>query len=572
MGSNPMLSKIFVFLAFFSVFASVAWGNCSIINDRWTSGNDGDGCGNANSLCPSRVASYEKSCYYGMIPSGNPYWTGNSSCSSPGWYQRISCEVAQLCCDNQCEADSASSGGIILECQFDVGENKWYRYECHGGTNCSAGGCQRIYYNDETLCRDKYCQDNPTLPECQPPCDSAKWTCETTTERTQTTIASDNVTCFGGDCFGGVYCEYVTKNTTTCTNECGGTTTQENSIPIRYEGACNPDNLTDDDECTGVRCISFAATKSYSLYKLCKSREIVNGEQKFLPRMVGGGVGNCASNGYLESNDSTGFAGSSDSLKVPESCFTMGLGCPPPDTTNYSSNDDRTAANGCACVPYDGLSSVSKIICPDGSISVFLGSCDNWKQSPLSSSSSVEPPESSSGSENPASSGGGDMVGDWANYSQGEQIIGLLAAIASNTMEKSDIKSINTINVALDDYTTGNSDVDVPFNRTDSIYNPSYVVDTAGLKQVIFGRVTEQNQILDTLLSPASKCPCFTFFSGGGSQAQISGAHISFPKMEFDFSSFHGFDLCHIISVIVTSLASVVAFFIGFAIFKNVSQ
>jgi hypothetical protein len=319
-----------------------------------------------------------------------------------------------------------------------------------------------------------------------------------------------------------------------------------------------------------VRCISFAETKSFSLYKLCKSREIVDGVQKFLPRMVGGGYGNCASNGYPETNDSTGFAGSQDSTKIPESCFTMGMGCPPPDTTNYASGDNRTPQNGCNCEPYDGLSSVSRIVCPDGSISLFMGSCDKWKEPPFSSSS-TEPPESSSGSENPTSSGGA-LVGDWANYSQGQEIISLLGAIASNTMQKPETKNINTINVALDDYATSKEDVDVPFNRHDSIYNPSYVIDTAGLKNAIFGRVTEENTILDTLEHPVSKCPCFTFFSSGGNQAQITGFHISLPKMVFDFADFHGFDLCRIISVVVSALASVVAFFIGFSIFKNVSQ
>lgn len=523
MGS--IMKKIFVLLALL-FFASLSWASCQYYPRDTKCTNSGTSGGQCYNSAPGTNGCLP--CDYMPSVCNNSGWAcvqnPSNGCSIS--YGTCYGYVDIYICSTQMEADS-------VECVSNG--NSWQNGQCGG------------------------------------PCDSTKWECNTTTERSQTTIASDNVTCFGGDCYGGVYCEYVTKNTTTCTNECGGTTTQENSIPIRYEGACNPDNLTDDDECTGVRCISFAATKSYSLYKLCKSREIVNGEQKFLPRIVGGGVGNCASNGYPESNDSTGFLGSSDSLKVPESCFTMGLGCPPPDTTDYSSGDNRTPQNGCNCEPYDGMSNVSRIVCPDGSISVFLGSCDNWKQFPISSSS-IEPPESSSGSENPASSGGGELVGDWVNYSQGNQIIGLLGAIASNTMQKSESKNINTINVALDDYTTGNYDIDVPFNRTDSIYDPSYVVDTAGLKQVIFGRVTEQNQILDTLLPPASKCPCFTFFSGGGSQAQISGAHISFPKMEFDFSSFHGFDLCHIISVIVTSLASVVAFFIGFAIFKNVSQ
>lgn len=533
--SRVRCEGVVFFLALFLLLFTHSWGSCS------------EGCGNSSGVCWAN--SFVADCSGG----------GSVSCSdfsSSGSYYTGAIKKNQRqynCNYNNCRSfgcDKFSGYITIAECDYTI-------------------RCSSQAEADSVVCvnEGKYWVNG----ECKEViCDSTKWECQTTTERTQTTIASDNVTCFGGDCFGGVYCEYVTKNTTTCTNECGGSTTQENSIPIRYEGACNPDNLTDDDECTGVRCISFAATKSFSLYMLCKSREIVNGEQKFLPRMVGGGYGNCASNGYPETNDSTGFAGSQDSTNIPESCFTMGMGCPPPDTTNYASGDNRTPQNGCNCEPYDGLSSVSRIVCPDGSISLFMGSCDTWKEPPFSSSS-TEPPESSSGSQNPTSSGGA-LVGDWANYSQGQEIIGLLGAIASNTMQKPETKNINTINVALDDYATSREDVDVSFSRHDSIYNPSYVVDTAGLKNAIFGRVTEENTILDTLEHPVSKCPCFTFFSSGGNQAQITGTHISLPKMVFDFADFHGFDLCRIISVIVSALASVVAFFIGFSIFKNVSQ
>ena len=47
------------------------------------------------------------------------------------------------------------------------------------------------------------------------------------------------------------------ESITECTSDCGEFTTQSSKVPIRYEGVCNPDNLTDDTECTGVRCMSF---------------------------------------------------------------------------------------------------------------------------------------------------------------------------------------------------------------------------------------------------------------------------------------------------------------------------
>ena len=471
-----------------------------------------------------------------------------------------------------------NNGKMRVDCSF----KRCYNSYSGSTTNCASNSCGGLadYCCHELTCSSQaeydsvYCELYPDTDGCSTPCDSTKWECSTSVEHSQTTIASDNIECFGGDCFGGTYCEYVSTSTTTCTNECGQSTTQTSSVPIRYEGHCNDDNLTDDTECTNVRCMSFEQTQSYTLYKLCASREIVNGERVFFPRMVGGGKGTCKNAGYPESNgDSTSFSGNSsnDSLSVPESCFTMGINCPPPDTTNYNDNANRNA-DKCKCEKLDGMDYISTIICPDGSATAFYGSCDEWRAASQSSSST--PPEpSSSGSENPQSSSGGALVGDWTTYSQGEEIKGILGVIAMNTAKENQqtINNVNSVNIALDDYTASISDSAAPLVVPDSIYNPEYIIDTAGLKEAIFGRVTEENSILDTLLHPNSKCPCFTFFSGNGSSSTVSGNHLRFQQIQFDFSDFHGFDVCHIISVIVTALASVVAFFIGFAIFKNVS-
>ena len=563
------MKKIFVFFALFSVFASVAWANCTILRDRWIIGNDGDGCGNANSLCPSRVASYEKSCYYGMKPSGNPYWTGESSCSSPGWYQRINCEVAQLCCDNECEADSASSGGIILECQYDVVESRWYRYECHGGTNCSVGGCSRTYYNDETLCLEKYCEDNPTLPQCQPPCDSTKWTCYTTTETTQTTVASDNITCIKGTCFGLTYCEYVTRNTTECDNECGTHTDQTNEIPMTYDGACNDDNLSDDNMCSATKCIESQG--QYSLYQMCQSREVLNGEIQVLPRMVGGGMGSCKNAGYKAENDNLNDSSSvaQDSMQIPLECYQYGINCPAPDSS-YADPEDRTPQNGCICEPFDGQKYISQIVCPDGSTSILYSSCDEWKQPPLSSSST---PESSSAAEWPASSGGMGNMGDWTTYSQGEDIKAALAVIAANTSKMGNNQVIVQQNQDfLNQFAYQDDGTEPQLNVPDSMLTyDSLQVDTNGILDAIFNRLDTSNKVLDTIPAATKVCPCLTFFSGNQNTSFANG-HIQFKQVVIDMADFHGFNLCTIISAIVVALASVVSFFIGFSIFKNISQ
>lgn len=431
------------------------------------------------------------------------------------------------------------------------------------GYGCGERRCD-YYYCDTQLENDSLnCVINPSLPQCQ--CDST-FHCNTITETTQTTIATDGVECWGGECYGGVYCLYETTNTTDCSNGCGEFTTQTNTFPLRYDGACNPDNLLDDTECSKTRCMSFEKTNSYTLYKMCASREIINGERKFLPRFVGGGVGTCKNAGWAESNDSTLVQ--PDSTGVPDECFTMGINCPKPDTTNYEDAHNRNP-DKCKCEKLDGLSHISSIVCPDGSRNIFYGSCDDWQQKYLSSSSA--PPVSSGiSSENPpASSGGAELAGNWVTYSQGEDIKNVLAVIANNTAQQPTINNVNTMNVALDDYTANISDSAASLIVPDSVYSPDLVIDTAGLKNALFHRVTEENTILDTLFVSSSKCPCFTFFQGHTANFQ---GHLSLPEIKFDFSNFHGFDLCHIIQVIVSALASVVAFFIGFAIFKNVSQ
>lgn len=403
---------------------------------------------------------------------------------------------------------------------------------------------------------------------CQSPCDSTKWTCNTSVETSQTTIANDFVTCINGSCYGGIYCEFKSTSITTCVSECGETTINEASVPIRYDGACNDDNLTDEDICTPTQCTTFEGY--YHLFKKCASREVLNGEIQMFPRFVGGGKGSCFSAGLPEASlDSAGFGAGVDSTSISKQCLMYGIGCPAKDSTDYTEKENRNPSK-CSCEKYDGLSSISKIVCPDGSSSIFYGSCDSWKDSFSSSSSpesSSNPPESSSSvtEESPASSGG-ELVGNWVTWSQGEDIKSALGAIILNTQPR----PASTIN--LDDYATTGGQVDVSYSRADSIYDPSTIVDTNGIVEAIFGRITDKNKILDTLTASApSTCPCITFFEGNA-QTSIENGRLTIARMRFDLGNIHGYNLCRIISAVVVALASIVSFFIGFSIFKNISQ
>lgn len=415
------------------------------------------------------------------------------------------------------------------------------------------------------------CSQNPNLPQC-PQCDSTKYTCETSTTTTQTTIANQDVTCFNGECYGGVYCEYVTENTTTCTNECGGITTETARFPMRYEGACNEETAPDENQCGPLKCVTNSSSVGtfYHLFRNCKNRNMINGEVQTIPIFEGGGVGNCKNAGYQESNmnDTTAV----DSTSIPKECFLYGLNCPPVDSTDYSSEQNRTPENGCYCQPYDGLSHISQITCPDGSSSVFFGSCDDY-----SSSSGDNPPESgSSGSENPpASSGGSESPTDWVKYSQGVTMIDLLAQIVTNT-GKQNQQSIN-IQTGISDYQYFDEDSDIPWNHQDSILE--IYPDSSGfgalrdsLKKALWSRVDTNNKILDTLsVAQYSGCPTLNIL-GGSNNRPTTQSGMYLKGITVNFCDISGFNIVRIVSTLLVAFASIVGFFIGFAIFKNVSQ
>ena len=472
----------------------------------------------------------------------------------------------------QCTANSLTGAKATMDI---IGGNG--ARNCYKVTNPGYKFCQKpfvvFYCNTQSEADSLACVNSGKFwvnGQCKTSlCDSTKWTCHTYTETTQTTIASDNITCIKGTCFGLTYCEYVTRNTTECDNECGTHTEQTNEIPMTYEGACNDDNLSDDNMCSATKCIE--AQGQYSLYQMCQSRSVLNGEIQLLPRMVGGGMGSCKNAGYKAENDKLNDSASvaQDSMQIPLECYQYGVNCPEPDSS-YNDPEDRTPQNGCICEPFDGQKYISQIVCPDGSSSILYSSCDEWKQPPMSSSST---PESSSAAEWPTSSGGMGEMGDWTTYSQGEDIKAALAVIAANTSKMGNNQVIVQQNQDfLNQFAYQDDGTEPQLNVPDSMLSyDSTQVDTNGILDAIFNRLDTSNKVLDTIPAVTKVCPCLTFFSGNQNTSFANG-HIQFKELVIDMADFHGFNLCTIISGIVVALASVVSFFIGFSIFKNISQ
>lgn len=138
-----------------------SWGACTARNFDVRCSYPSYNCGGADfaNYCNlSALPELETGC---VITAGPEKFCYTSSSMYARW--------RGYCCANQCEADSAAAGGIILECQYDAVEQKWYKYTCTGGTSCAAGYCQKDYYTDESLCLAKYCEDYPSAPGCDEP-------------------------------------------------------------------------------------------------------------------------------------------------------------------------------------------------------------------------------------------------------------------------------------------------------------------------------------------------------------------------------------------------------------------
>lgn len=167
-------------------FSSLSWARCESTHGTFSPNNVpcvypnqiNNGCCTAPSTS-NLINACNNSPDYPQVNSYSPgdgwiYTNGSCRCgsASQGYYcnvNTVNCTYLTRC-NNDCEADSVAFGGIIQECQYDIVENKWYKWTCIGGNSCQGGYCQKSYYNDESLCLEKYCEDNPTAPGCEPPC------------------------------------------------------------------------------------------------------------------------------------------------------------------------------------------------------------------------------------------------------------------------------------------------------------------------------------------------------------------------------------------------------------------
>lgn len=541
-------------LDFFSVWLSLAFFvACLAFSPSWAACQFGTNNPNlGSSSCGQSCSTLDgNSTSASGYPYGYMYDCVNNGCTNFSTVQACKCQ--RVYCKNSCELDS-------IKCFRDGGTWEYTASATCGGMSCNTHQCDTTFNCIEYPFN--HCEDVPN---------------------------SGQVYCDENGCTGLPYSRWWSEYRRECTNECG-----EHRIDsftgdtlITFDTNCS-----DSSQCSNeTKCVDFPSKQTYLLYHVCivGNEQIGNGaNNRSYPSIVGGGSGSCASLGMPSNNildpmnntSNTTFPNSNNVDPITDNCLIYGIDCPENfvDSTDYNDSDNRTPEH-CVCEPLDGMKHISTIICPDGSRSTFWGSCTDWNtpqsSSSVNSSSSTNPPESSSsGSENPPTSSGGisGEYPDWNVISRNQKNATDILGSMAQTLKQLPGTLLQGIKEYFNGFAYNESESDYTYERADSLVTFDTIVDTAGILHAVFGRIDSNNTILDTLPhSSFSGCPCITFFRGNSAN-NFSNGHIVFKQIQYDLGNIHGFNLCRIFSVVVTALASVVSFFIGFAIFRNISQ
>lgn len=389
-------------------------------------------------------------------------------------------------------------------------------------------------------------------------CDPTKYTCTTRMEQNTEETSSDQITCVNGTCYGVTACKYWSTFTTICVNECGTGATQEtySTDPIFIEGAC--DDADFNGECSAVKCTQI--DDRYIIYQTCATNNIENGELQMIPKIQSAGKGTCASQGYPNEPFGGNSSSSANADSVSNECLLFGA-CSSysSDTTDYSNPFNRDAEHGCTCDDDGGSARISRITCPDGSVSIEVGTCEDWNNK--HSSSSTATPSSSSAAEG----GGTDSTGgDWATSGQAEDIKDSLGSINST------LKAIGDFLSAMNPAWSSGEVGELTPAMVEAIFGAGEYdgIDSVGVDDVptwadsmsvdsvvyndrldsMFGVLPTTNTLLDTLnFDHSLKCPVF--------RVPIS-THWFEREVTINCASLGGFDLCSIGSTLAIMMAT----------------
>lgn len=466
---------------------------------------------------------------------------------------------------SECRLSNIPSCGVVDN--YDI---RCYYYTCQtqcdlDSLNCVRDGGRWEYDVNSPTCGGMYCNTSS--------CDST-FNCTTyPLFRCLDVPASSQITCINGNCSGLPYSMWWSEARQECTNECGQykTTVIQGDTAVTFGVACGEEQ----EKCSSKKyCTEIGG--NYIVYKKCLiGREVIGNvdTRQEIPYIVQSGVGTCSENGYdSEKYTKTSggqFSGGGGAPPLSDDCLLYGVGCPETykDTLDYTKEENRNPTS-CYCKPFDGLNSLSQIVCPDGSSTVVYMSCKEWENS-LSSSSGAGGVSSSTPSPNTSTStnNSSDSFGQYPRYptdqsTTNSNVQGALSGISEYLIQiKDNLLSLKNYFFSDDEYIFVDS---VP-----TYGHGEYVEDT--IKTVSFDsllNVIDTNRhIIDTSKKVVSNSVCPIISANFSCTRFLPFVNNDDVNLRIDLDNLYGFSLCKVFKALVLAFSSIVSFFIGFSIF-----
>lgn len=396
--------------------------------------------------------------------------------------------------------------------------------------------------------------------------------------------ASGSIVCRNGECSGLPYSMWWSElRIDSMSTRCGQISHVHTSdTAYTFGSQCDVDERCSDEK----KCYSEGGT-FYIVQDCAVGRPVVGNDgvsEKTVPYIVSTGKGSCSEMGYRNNNyqNSGGGVGNSNAIggnppPIDDECLVYGINCPELDTTDYQQPPNQNPSK-CFCEPYDGLGSMSKVTCPDGTVSIYYFSCLEWQHLFVSSSSNA--PQSSA-SEPPTSSGGGtsspsggsssDTFGQYPQYPEqdGAYKKNVQAALSG---EATLLNSIKEILGSIKDYLFSTPQIgddvfslDVPTDS--STYDTTQINFADSLLAVID---TAHSPIDTSLKAQTGVCPIISANFGTACKYIPPLRGNANANMRIDTSNIAGINVCGIIRALIIAFSSVVSFIIGARLFRQI--
>lgn len=413
---------------------------------------------------------------------------------------------------------------------------------------------------------------------------SCNWTVSTIPRlRCLDVPSSGSIVCKNGECSGLPYSMWWSELRIDSTStRCGNIShVHISDTSYTFGSQCDVEERCSDDK----KCYSEGGT-FYIVQECAVGRPVIGNDgesQKTVPYIVSTGNGSCSEMGYRNENyqNSGGGIGNPNATggnppPLEDDCLVYGINCPEPDTTNYQNPPNQNPSK-CFCEPYDGLGSMSKVTCPDGTVSIYYFSCLEWENlfvsssSNVQSSSSVPPTSSGDGTSSPSGGSSSDTFGQYPQYPEqdGAYKKNVQAALSG---EATLLNSIKEILGSIKDYLFSTPQIgddvfilDVPTDS--STYDTTQVNFVDSLLAVID---TAHSPIDTSLKAQTGVCPIISANFGTACKYIPPLRGNTNANMRIDTSNIAGINLCGIIRALIIAFSSVVSFIIGARLFRQI--